>query len=42
MVLESENPAWSPIYLDPGEEADALIGQVVWAWQDLREIKRTQ
>lgn len=36
--LESQNPAYPPIYLT-GEEADrALLGRVVWAWQDFREV----
>lgn len=40
IMLESQNPAWAPIYVEPGEEEGALLGQVVWAWQDLRQARR--
>ncbi len=40
VTLESENSAYGAIVLEPGEEEQALIGQVVWAWQDLRDLRR--
>jgi len=42
VTLESENSAYGAIVLEPGEEENALIGQVVWAWQDLRDLRRHQ
>jgi len=38
-LLFSENPdqdRYPPVVLDLGEREDAVIGQVVWAWVDLR------
>ncbi|MFP4029566.1 MAG: helix-turn-helix transcriptional regulator [Candidatus Brocadiia bacterium] len=40
VTLESENSTYGAIVLEPGEEEHALIGKVVWAWQDLRDLRR--
>lgn len=42
VALESQNPAYPPIYLSGDEMDRALLGQVVWAWQDLRDVRRRQ
>jgi SOS-response transcriptional repressor LexA len=37
VILESDNPAYAPIVLEPDEvDAGALLGVVIWAWVDLR------
>jgi len=37
ILLESDNPRYEPIHVDTRVQEHCIIGQVVWAWLDMRE-----